>query len=200
MSDNIDTALKQWTRYQQVRDMGHADFVKKADRCNDFFRGQQWNPIDVAMLKLARRPALTINKILSTISNVMGEQIQNRTDISFQPRSGAPIETAETLTKVFRQIADSNQLDWKRSDVFCDGIISSRGFFDTRLDFTDSMSGEVRIERLNPKNVLIDPDAEDYDPDTWNDVMTTKWVTWQDVEMLYGQLGQAAHRHGPAAV
>ena len=183
----IDTALRQWTRYQQIRDMGHVDFVKKADRCNDFFTGDQWNPIDKAMLALARRPALTINKILSTIGNVMGEQIQNRTDVSFQPRSGAPVETAETLTKVFRQISDSNQLDWKRTDVFVDGVITSRGFFDTRLGFTDSMMGEVRIERLNPKNVLIDPDAEDYDPDTWNDVVTTKWLTWQDIEMLYGK-------------
>lgn len=182
----MDLATAQWMRYQQVRDMGHTDFVKKADRCNNFFSGDQWNPIDKATLALARRPALTINKILSTISNVMGEQIQNRTDIAFQPRSGAPVETAETLTKVFRQIADSNQLDWKRSDVFCDGIITSRGFYDVRLDFTDSMMGEVRIERLNPKNVLIDPDAEDYDPDTWNDVLTTKWLTWHDIEMLYG--------------
>jgi hypothetical protein len=132
-------------------------------------------------------PALTINKILSTIGNVMGEQIQNRTDISFQPRSGAPMETAEILTKVYRQIADSNQLDWKRSDVFCDGVITSRGFFDVRLDFDDSMMGEVRITRLNPKNVLVDPDAEDYDPDEWNDVLTTKWLTWQDIEMLYGK-------------
>ena len=86
----IDTALRQWTRYQQIRDMGHSDFVKKADKCNDFFSGDQWNPIDKATLALARRPALTVNKILSTIGNVMGEQIQNRTDISFQPRSGAP--------------------------------------------------------------------------------------------------------------
>ena len=185
--EKIDLATRQWMRYQQVRDMGHADFVDKADRCNDFFVGDQWNAIDKASLAMARRPALTINKILSTIGNVMGEQIQNRTDIGFQPRSGAPVETAETLTKVFRQIADANQLDWKRSDVFCDGVISSRGFYDTRLDFTDSMMGEVRIERVNPKNVLIDPDAEDYDPDTWNDVMTTKWLTWQDIEMLYGK-------------
>lgn len=183
----IDTALRQWVRYQQVRDLGHAEFVKKADRCNDFFGGNQWSEIDKAMLQMARRPALTINKILSTIGNVMGEQIQNRTDISFQPRSGAPAETAEILTKVYRQIADSNQLDWKRTDVFLDGVISSRGFFDTRLDFTDAMMGEVRITRLNPKNVLIDPDAEDYDPDTWNDVLTTKWMTWQDIEMLYGK-------------
>lgn len=172
-------------RYQFVRDNGHADFVKKADKCNNYFMGQQWDANDMALLQAQRRPALTINKIISTISNVLGEQIQNRTDISFQPRSGAPVETAETLTKVFRQIADNNQLDWKRSDMFCDGIITSRGFLDVRLDFTDSMMGEVRIENVNPKNVLIDPDAEDYDPDTWNDVFVTKWMTWQDIAMLY---------------
>lgn len=178
-------AMHQWMRYQFVRDNGHADFVKKADKCNNFFIGQQWDPNDMALLQAQRRPALTINKIISTISNVLGEQIQNRTDISFQPRSGAPVETAETLTKVFRQIADSNQLDWKRSDMFCDGIITSRGFLDVRLDFTDSMIGEVRIENVNPKNVMIDPDAEDYDPDTWNDVFVTKWMTWQDISLLY---------------
>ena len=184
----IDTekTLHQWMRYQHVRDNGHADFVKKADKCNSFFIGEQWDPNDMALLQAQKRPALTINKILATIGNVMGEQIQNRTDISFQPRSGAPMETAEALTKVFRQISDSNQLDWLRSDMFVDGIVTSRGFLDTRLDFTDSMMGEVRLERLNPKNVMIDPDGEEYDPDTWNDVFTTKWMTWQDIELLYG--------------
>lgn len=184
--DDSENALHQWMRYQYVRDNGHADFVRKADRCNDFFIGRQWDANDMALLQAQKRPALTINKILSTISNVLGSQIEQRSDISFQPRSGAPVQTAETLTKVFRQISDTNQLEWQRSDMFCDGVITSRGFLDTRLDFTDSMSGEVKIMRLNPKNVLIDPDAEDYDPDTWNDVITTKWVTWQDIELLYG--------------
>ncbi len=180
-------ALLQWSRYQWVRDNGHADYVRKADKCNNFFIGQQWDANDMALLRAQKRPALTINKILSTVSNVLGEQIHNRTDIGFQPRSGAPVETAEALTKLFRQIADNNQLDWKRSDMFCDGIITSRGFLDVRLDFTDSMQGEVKIETLNPKNVLIDPDAEDYDPETWNDVFVTKWLTWQDIEILYSK-------------
>lgn len=187
MPVDSSATLHQWMRYQFVRDNGHADFVKKADKCNNFFIGHQWDPNDMALLQAQRRPALTINKIISTISNVLGEQIQNRSDISFQPRSGAPVELAETLTKVFRQIADSNQLDWKRSDMFADGIITSRGFLDVRLDFNDSMMGEVKIDHLNPKNVLIDPDAEEYDPDTWNDVFITKWVTWQDIEMLYSK-------------
>jgi hypothetical protein len=187
MPIDSNLAMHQWMRYQFVRDNGHADFVKKADKCNDFFIGNQWNPNDMALLQAQKRPALTINKIISTISNVLGEQIQNRTDIGFRPRSGAPIELAETLTKVFRQVADANQLDWKRSDMFCDGIITSRGFLDVRLDFTDSMMGEVKIDNLNPKNVLVDPDAEDYDPDTWNDVFVTKWLTWQDIELLYSK-------------
>ena len=27
------------------------------------------------------------------------------------------------------QISDNNQLDWKRSDMFADGVIGSRGFW-----------------------------------------------------------------------
>jgi hypothetical protein len=183
----VDTTvtLHQWMRYQFVRDNGHSDYVKKADKCNNYFMGIQWDPNDMALLQAQRRPALTINKIISTVSNVLGEQITHRSDISFQPRSGAPDNVATTLTKVFRQISDNNQLDWKRSDMFCDGIITSRGFLDVRLAFSDSMEGEVCIDNINPKNVLIDPDADDYDPDTWNDVFVTKWMTYQDIALLY---------------
>jgi hypothetical protein len=183
----IDTqiAMKQWTRYAWCRDNGHAQYVQKADKCDAFFRGDQWDKNDKAKLDLVRRPALTINKILSTVSNVMGEQIYNRAETAFRPRSGAPAETAEVLTKVFKQISDNNQLDWKRSDMFADGIITSRGYLDVRIDYNDSMGGEVRIEGLNPKNVIVDPDADSYDPDDWNEVFTTKWVTADDIALLY---------------
>ena len=183
----IDTkiATKIWTRYAWCRDNGHAQYVQKAEKCDAFFRGDQWDRADKIALERVRRPAMTINKILSTISNVMGEQIFNRAEISYRPRSGAPAETAEVLSKVFKQISDNNQLDWKRSDMFADGIITSRGFLDVRLDYNDSAEGEVRIENLNPKNVIIDPDGEEYDPDTWGEVFTTKWVTADDIAVLY---------------
>ena len=184
----VNTALANevWCRYAWLRDNGHLDYVKKSTVCEDFFVGLQWDPNDLALLKSYRRPALTINKIISTISNVMGEQIFNRTDIAFKPRNeGATSEVADALTKVFMQIGDNNQLNWVRSDVFADGIVGSRGFFDVRLDFTDSLRGEVRIEQLNPKNVLIDADADDYDPDKWGDVIITKWMSPDQIEMLY---------------
>lgn len=187
MPMNADLATKQWLRYAWVRDHGHVKFVEKADKCDAFFRGEQWDPADKARLAAVRRPALTINKILSTISTVLGEQIYNRAETSFRPRNGSPAEIADVLNKVFKQIADNNQLDWKRSDMFADGIITSRGFLDVQIDYRDSMQGEVRIETLNPKNVIVDPDADEYDPDTWADVFVTKWVTADDIAVLYSK-------------
>lgn len=187
MPINSELAQKTWFRYQYARDNGHSDFVKKANLCERFFQGDQWETADIQALKEQMRPALTINKIISTISNVMGEQIYNRNEISFQPLNGSPSETADALRKVFKQISANNQLDWRRSDMFADGIITSRGFLDVRMDFSDNIQGEVRIDNLNPKNVIIDPDGEEYDPDTWNEVITTKWVTVDDIATLYSK-------------
>lgn len=188
MPVNIALADDVHTRYAWLRDNGHLDFVRKHAQCEDFFAGLQWDANDTALLKANRRPALTINKIISTLANVLGEQIYNRTDITFKPRNeGATAAVADALTKVFMQIGDNNQLPWVRSDVFADGVIGSRGFFDVRLDFSDSLRGEVRIEQLNPKNVLIDCDADEYDPDKWGDVIITKWMSADQIELLYSK-------------
>lgn len=164
----VDThlAIKVWNRYTFCRDNGHSNFILKADKCDSFVRGDQWDQKDLDRLRAARRPALTINKTLPTIVNVLGEQIRNRNEISYRPRSGASAATADALTKLFKQISDNNHLDWLRSEMFADGVITSRGFLDVRIDFNDNMQGEVRLELVNPKNVIVDPDAEAYDPDT----------------------------------
>jgi len=184
---NTDLAYKIWSRYQFCRDNGHTHFMRKADKCERFFAGDQWDQRDLTKLRAERRPALTINKILPTVGSVMGEQIKNRAEISFRPRTPAFDETAQALNKVFRQISDRNQLNWLRSQVFDDGVITSRGFLDVRMDFSRSMQGDVKYTNLNPKNVVIDPDGEEYDPDTWSEVFTTKWVTADDIAVLYGK-------------
>lgn len=182
-----DKASEQWHRYVYCRDNGHSDFITKADKCDNFFRGLQWLQADLDALRAQRRPALTLNKIMATLSTIFGEQIQNRMEVSFRPKSGAPAGNADVLNKVWTSIGDNNQLQWTRSDVFADGLIRSRGFYDARIEFDDNMYGEVRIEKLNSKNVVVDPDAEDYDPDRWNDVFLTKWLTPGDIELYYSK-------------
>lgn len=188
MPVNDSLASDMWYRFRWCLERGHYDFLAKADRCDKFFAGEQWEASDLEALKLARRPALTINKIISTMSTIMGQQIYNRNEVTFRPAGeGSTSQVADALQKVWSQIAANNKLNWLRSDVFADGIIRSRGFYDVRLDFTDNMKGEVRISLLNSKNVVIDPDAELYDPDEWNDAFITKWLTYQDIATLYSQ-------------
>lgn len=187
MADKEQLALETWWRYQFLRDNGHLRYVKKAKKCEDFLAGVQWPREDLDVLHEQRRPALTINKILPTLANIVGDQIRNRTATTFRPRrDGATEETAEALTRVFTQISDNNMLPYRRTDMYWDGLIGGRGFFDVRLAFSDSLQGDAQIRTLNPKNVLIDGDADSYDPDEWNDVLITKWLTLDEIEATYG--------------
>ena len=187
MPVNDVLAHEQWVRYEQCRDSGHLDFVRLADKCDAFVKGKQWNEADKAKLDSAGRPAMTINKILPTITTLLGDQIQNRTEILFRPKNAAPAGTAEALSMVWMQISQNNQLPWVRSDVFFSGLVRGRGYYDVRLDFTDTMAGEVRITCPNAKNIIPDPDGSEYDPDSWADVFETKWMCPQDIATLFSE-------------
>lgn len=187
MPANYKLANDQWERYTYCRDTGHIDFVMKAEKCDSYFQGLQWDPTVLGQLREQRRPGLTINKILGTFSSIMGEQIDLRTEIAFKARYGAPSGNADALTKLFRFISDKNNLNYLRSEMFADGGITSRGYLDIRMDYSKSVTGDVVISLLNPKNVIPDPDASEYDPDQWADVMVTKWLSCDEIEHLYNK-------------
>ena len=90
------------------------------------------------------------------------------------------------LTKLYLQISDNNKLHWLESQVFADGLIQDRGYFDVRIDFDDHIQGEVRITTKDPLDILIDPDAKEYDPKTWNEIFETKWMSIDQIEEQYG--------------
>ncbi len=180
-------ASEQWYRYTRARDAGHTEYVEMAKKCDAFYRGEQWSEQDKAKLNAEGRPTLTINTILSTVNTVLGEQANKRGDVRFLPKRDASQEIAEVLNKLFLQIGDSNQLDWLESQIFADGIIQERGYFDVRIDFDDHIEGEVRIESKDPLDILIDPDAKNYDPKTWGEFFETRWLSLEEIEDIYGQ-------------
>ena len=95
MPVNDSVAVEQYMRFRYMAERGHLEFLQKADKCDNFFLGMQWEEADINALKLARRPAMTINKIISTVSTIQGEQIYNRNEVLFRPRKNAKAATAE---------------------------------------------------------------------------------------------------------
>ena len=186
--EEAEIASAQWDRYTRARDNGHLEYISHAKRCDAFYRGDQWDDSDVAALEAEGRPALTINTVLPTVNTVLGEQSTRRADVQFKPRRNGDAEVAHTLTKLYMQIADSNKLDWVEQQVFSDGLIlDGRGYFDVRMDFSDHVEGEVRITAKDPLDILSHPDAKDSNPESWNEVFETKWMTLDEIEELYGK-------------
>ena len=58
--DELAIARRQWQRYVRLRDSGHSDWLKLARRMEDYYRGDQWNPEDLAKLEAEGRPAVTV--------------------------------------------------------------------------------------------------------------------------------------------
>ncbi len=179
-------AENNWRRYERARDSGHLDWVEMAKKCDAFYRGDQWQLADKQSLEMQGRPALTINTILSTINTVLGEQTLKRGMVAFKPKRTGSEQTAVVLNKLYNVIHDQNDMTYKESQVFSDGLIQDRGYFEVGIDFSNNIEGEVKITVEDPLDIYIDPDAKDADPDTWQEVMKSRWLSMNEIELLYG--------------
>lgn len=184
---DLPIADANWQWFLRACDHGHRDYIADAKRFNDFYLGDQWSPDDLERLREQKRPALTLNTILSTVNAVVGEQRSNRMDATFKPRLNGSDEIAEVLAKLALHVDEQNDLDWVESEVFADGIIEERGWFDVRVDFTGNIQGEIEIKSRDPRDVVLDPDAKEYDPRTWNSVGYTRWMTLDEIAVTYGK-------------
>lgn len=176
-------------RYNYVVQRGHTDFCEQARRLDDMYlgAGKQWLDADRQYLEENGRRPIEINEVFDAVNTALGHQIANRVDISYRPRGmGADDDLATALSKVAMQLADNNGYQFVETDVFTDGIIQRRGYFEFRLDFDDNLRGEIRLDSLDPMDVIPDPDAKTYDPDGWKDVIITRWWTLDEIEGHYG--------------
>lgn len=179
-------ARENFNRYISYRDRGHKSYIDRATMCDNFFRGEQWDPKIKAEVEDEGRPTLTLNLVLPTINAIHSESMQRRVDVRFKPTRAQGEETAAALTKLFKIEYGRNFYPWVESSVVLDGLVESRGYFDCRIDFESNLNGELKITSLDPKEVIPDPDAKEYDPRTWKDVIVTRWVSLEDIEATYG--------------
>lgn len=181
-------AKQNFDAYVRSRDSGHLDWVKLARKCDSYYSGDQWEESVTNDLDSQNRPHLTINQVKSTINSIKGEYIKAQQEISFQPRGkGATTEVATALSFVIKQIQYNNKSQWNETTVLEDGLIEDRGYFDIRIDYSDNIFGEIREEVIDPRDVLLDPGAKEYDPATWKEVIRTRWLTPDEIEALWGR-------------
>lgn len=182
----LGVAERQWQRYIRGRDGGHSDYVKEALKYQNYYAGDQWEAAVRKKLEDEGRPALTINLILSTINAALGEYSQRQVRLAYKPKSHSSFDQSQVLTKLAMHTLDENDFDSVEWDMVVDGFISDRGYLDCRVDFDEHMQGAVKICAVDPTEIVLDVDAKEYDPNTWNEVTRTYWVTPDEIEADYG--------------
>lgn len=186
-SDEVGVAARNWQAFLRAYEAGHRRYVNEAKKFNRFYLGDQWEEELRSRLEREGRPALTINMVMPVVNAALGQHATQQVDLRFKPRRQADEETARVLTHVVDQILDANRYQAVEAQVFADGLVEDRGFFDVRVDFEHNLLGEVKITALDPIDVVIDPDAKEYDPDTWSEVFVTRWHTLNEIAALYGK-------------
>jgi len=183
-----DIADEQWAGYTRARDAGHLRYVEDAKLFDRYVYGDQWDDSVKKTLDNENRPYTTVNLVLSTVNAVGGQYLAMRQDIEYKARSrGATQEVANILTRMAKHVSDDSGSRYVEKQAFMDGIIQDRGYIDMRLDYGENLLGEIRETSLDPVDVLIDPGAREYDPKTWNEVYVTRWLTPDEVAVLYGK-------------
>jgi hypothetical protein len=169
----------------------HEVWATGATTATEFLEGKQFSDEERAKLTREGRPIVEKNNIAPIFRVLMGYQRQNRYELKYMPGNdgSGTQDIAEAITATAKQISERNQQDWIDSQVFQDGLTTGRGFWDARLDFTNNALGEVKLNCKDPFSILIDPEADSYDPNNseggWQFFTETKWMSPVDVFLLY---------------
>lgn len=167
----------------------HNKWAKIGKRCVDFVEGRHYTPEQRAMLESVGRPALTINKIAPLYRLVMGYQSSNRMDQTFLPTGDGQSaeETAKLITAINKSEDDRMGTQYVDSDVFSDGIITGRGWWDLRLCFEKNDLGENKLTSRDPFSIIVDPDCNTYDiNESAAYVQETRWTSNEEIGHVYG--------------
>lgn len=180
-------AERQWQSYIRDRDAGHLEYVKEAQKFQNYYLGEQWDAAVLKKLQDEGRPALTINLILSTINAALGEYSQRQAQVTYKPKHTDSFDYSQVLSKLAMHTLADNDFESLEWDMVVDGFISDRGYLDVRMNWDEHMRGEVTMFAVDPTEILLDADAKEYDPNTWNKVTRTYWQTLDEIENAYGK-------------
>lgn len=175
-------------RWSRAAD-AHERWAKVARMCVDFVEGRQWTEAQLKEMARQKRPVLTLNKIGRLLRLVMGYFENNQTTINYLPGhdGSGSTDMAEVLNRVSKQIDEMNETQFLHTEWSMDGLITGRGFVDSRLSFEENDFGEVKHRAKDPFNIYLDPLGTDYDLNESSGIIEKRTISLDECEWLYGK-------------
>jgi hypothetical protein len=122
-----------------------------------YYAGDQWEKADADRAKEQKRPALTLNMLLSIISAVEGEERTNRQEIKFYGEGQEDDGSAFGINRICKWIMDQCGGQFALSKQFRSGVICGEGWIVPEVDYFDDPNGKIKLICVDDEECFPDP-------------------------------------------
>ena len=178
--------------FRATGEKGNKNTFQRMTKCERFKIGKQWDKDVLKFNKSRRKHSLVINRILPVVLQVSGNEVQNPRSIKVHNVKAGTQTIANILTGLSRHVMDGegNNGQYKKSQMFDDGITTARGWLGIDIDFEhDPIKGNLSVKDYDPFMVLVDPAATKYDLNATEGgakyIIVDEWVDKGQLEAQY---------------
>lgn len=125
-----------------------------------FAVGNQWDPTVLADRRDAGKPALTFNRVMAFVGQVLGERLVNETEIRVFPDKGGTKEVAAIRQGIIANIMKNSQGDLARNEAQKYQVITGQGVYALAVKYAgdDVFEQDICIESVaDPYSAVFDP-------------------------------------------
>jgi len=163
------------------------DFKKKMLESFRFYTGiEQWEINIKEELRKQGRPALQINRCLSTINAIAGYERQNKRDVRLYPRRGGTAAIAAAVTELIKYTMDVTRGNYEKSDSFLDGLVGGKGWLSASINYnSDPLNGDIEIKKESPFDIIEDQSNRSYNLNRCKYIFKLFWYDKKQIELMY---------------
>lgn len=187
--DLEDSALPRGQVEMFLREIKHQPhWRREADRCADYYDGNQLSPETVEKLKDRGQPPLITNIIKPTIDTVLGMEAKARTDWRVRPEDDDECDDdlAEALTVKLKHAETESRADRAVSDAYAAQIKAGLGWVEVAREH-DPFKCPYRVRYVHRREIFWDWRAEQPDLSDARYLIRRRWLELEHAIALMPQ-------------
>lgn len=187
--DLENTALPRGQVEMFLREIKHQPhWRREADRCADYYDGNQLSPETVEKLKDRGQPPLITNLIKPTIDTVLGMEAKTRTDWRVRPEDDGQCEDdlAEALSVKLKHAEIESRADRAVSDAYAAQLKAGLGWVEIAREM-DPFKCPYRVRYVHRREIFWDWRAEAPDLSDARYLIRRRWLELEHAIALMPQ-------------
>ncbi len=159
-----------------------------SERDRDYYDNIQYTAEEEAILKKRGQPATIDNRIKTKVDFLVGFEKSQRIDPKALPRTPQHEEEADGASQALRYVADSQEYDSKRSEVWRNLLVEGSGGISVAVETGYDGKPEIVLRRWAWDRMFADPHSSEPD---YSDAGYLGGVIWMDYADALAQYADA---------